>query len=57
MVFQVLEAFLDPEAAAGGQEEFAKQFSLAKERAMMRTKSWVMSRPDDVAHYYNNKAL
>ncbi|CAB1115801.1 unnamed protein product [Ectocarpus sp. CCAP 1310/34] len=54
---QVVEAFLDPVAAAGGPEEFAKQFRLAKERALTRTKSWVMSRPDEVAHYYNGLAL
>eukprot|EP00752_Nemacystus_decipiens_P005957 g5379.t2 len=54
---QVVEAFLDPVAAAGGPEAFAKQFDLAKERALMRTKSWVMSRPDEVAHYYNGLAL
>eukprot|EP00903_Cladosiphon_okamuranus_P013078 g12199.t1 len=54
---QVVEAFLDPVAAAGGPEAFAKHFDLAKERALMRTKSWVMSRPDEVAHYYNGVAL
>lgn len=54
---QVVEAFLDPVAAAGGPEAFEKQFKLAKERALMRTKSWVMSRPDEIAHYYNSLAL
>ncbi len=54
---QVVEAFLDPVAAAGGPEAFAEQFNLAKERALMRTKSWAMSRPDEVAHYYNTLAL
>lgn len=57
IVTQVLEAFLDPVAAAGGQEAFAKQFALAKERAVRRTKNWAMSRPDDIASYYNSKAL
>lgn len=53
----MVEAFLDPVKAAGGPEAFEKQFDLAKERALMRTKSWAMSRPDEVAHYYNSLAL
>ncbi|CAM9761849.1 unnamed protein product [Ascophyllum nodosum] len=54
---EVAEAFLDPEAAAGGPKAFAKQFDLAKERAVRRARSWSMNRPDDIAHYYSSKAL
>lgn len=48
---------MDPVAAAGGQEAFEKQFALAKDRAIRRTKNWAMKRPDEIAGYYNSKAL
>lgn len=54
---KVLQAFLDPEAAAGGPEAFAKHFDLAKDKAMRRAKSWAMRRPDNIASYYMNKAM
>lgn len=54
---KVLQAFLDPEAAAGGPEAFAKHFDLAKDKAIRRTKSWAMRRPDNIASYYMNKAM
>ena len=53
----MVEAFLDPVAAAGGPEAFAKHFDDARQRAMTRTDNWVMQRPDEVAHYYTSLAL
>lgn len=56
-VQKVLEAFVDPVAAAGGSEAFTRQFFLARERAMRHARNWGMGRPDDIASYYVSKTM
>lgn len=53
----VLDALLDLEAAAGGQDKLERAFEEAREGSVRRCRSFDVSRPDELAEYYCGLAL